>query len=326
MHALRFLPLLVLAACGSSDGTKDDPVDDTDVGTTLGTTDPGDDPSDSGPSAYDPDLPEVESTVFNQANVESAITLAIQGLDSLDSDPVFDGYAQAMSLSEGYCPAYYETDGNVFWYASCTTSSGTWFDGYAFYNYYDDYTVDADGNVWDTEYISGAATVREDTGDTFHVGGYVQRSWTIDSNGYLIVQEAILGSFLDDSAAADSWLGRGEMPSMNSYMSVHEAGGFAVGGYRGWAGSLGGLGSDGLVAMASEQLMIATTSLGIPCQEEPNGVLTVRTSDGGWWDITYDMDPDSWRLTGDCDGCGTVTDPAGNVVGEACADFSSLID
>lgn len=324
MHLLRLLPLFALGACATDGGTKDDGVAGTD-GSTVAAGDPVQEAED-GPSAYEPELPDLDAATFSQDAVETAIGLIVRSLDTLEFTPVFDGYDAAMARGEGYCPAYYEQNGNVFWYADCTTSAGTWFDGYAFYNYYEGYMVDGDGNIWDTEYISGAATVREDAGETFHVGGYVQRAWSEDENGYVMVQENLLGSFLDDTAPADTWLGRGEMPSLTAYSSVHGEGGYEVGGYRGWAGSLGGLGDDGLTAMASDQLIIATESLGIPCQTEPNGTLSVRTPDGGWWDVTFDMDPESWRLTGDCDGCGTVTDSAGNVVGEACADFSLLLD
>ncbi len=332
MRASRFLPMALLMACASADTTKSDP-SSADPGTTTADPNPGDhagptdDPTDApGPSAYDPDLPEVSTATFHQAAVENALALVVDSLATLSSDPVFDAYDSAMGRGEGYCPAYYEQNGNVFWYASCTTSSGTWFDGYAFYNYYDDYTVDGEGNLWDTEYISGAGTVREATGETFHIGGYVQRAWTVGSNGFLIVQDSLQGSFLDDYAPADSWLGKGHQPALVHYMSVSETGGFAVGGYRGWGGSLGGLGDAGQVAMDADTLIIATTSLGVPCQDEPAGSLSVRTEDGGWWTITFDMNPDVWALEGACDGCGTVTDASGAVVGEACADFSSLLD
>lgn len=324
LSLLSLVPVWSGVACSRGTDKAASP-DTVDPGTT-GTDTDDDPPSGDSPSGYDPDLPDASSATFDQSRTEAALTLAIAGLSGLSTDPVFDAYDVAMAGGEGYCPAYYEQDGNTFWYASCTTSTGTWYDGYGFYNYYEDYTVDDDGNVWDTEYISGAATVREATGETFHVGGYVQRSWTTDENNWTSIQEGLFGSFQADDAPADSWLGRGEQPSLYAYRAFNEDYGLAAGGYVGFQGSLGGLGDTGQVALNTELMILGTTSLGLPCQDEPGGSITVRTEDGGWWDITFDMDAERFVLTGDCDGCGTVTDAAGGVVGEACADFSPLLE
>jgi len=314
-----FLAVLLLAAtaCRTDDKDPTDETPDGDDAVQPGTDDPG-------PSDYEPELPDSESASFSQAAVEDALSASIAGLNSLSTQPVFDAYDDAMALSEGYCPAWYEQDGNVFWYASCTTTSGTWFDGYGFYNYYDDYFVDDDGNLWDTEYISGAATVREDTGDTFHIGGYVQRSWTTDDNGWVGMSENLFGSFLADGAPADSWIGAGVTPSAGVYRAFNEDNP-SLGGYFVAQGAVGGLGSDGDVSVFTDNFVIGSVALGLPCEDEGGGTLTVRTPDGGWWTVSYDLDLETYRMNGDCDGCGVVTDAAGQVVGEACADFSPLL-
>ena len=136
---------------------------------------------------------------------------------------------------------------------------------------------------------------------------------------------ALLGSFLDDGAEAGTWLADGLQPSIYTYASYAETGGFSVGGYRAFQGSLGGMGEGGQIALDTDYLVVATTSLGIPCADEPAGALTVRTADGGWWTITFDMQPETFEMTGECDGCGRVTDGAGAEVGTVCADFSALL-
>ena len=328
MRALFYsMPLWLIACATPDDASKDSTTAATAVSGSADDNAPmvPDPEPDPGPSAYDPDLPDATAAVYSELAVEDALALSIDGLSRLSSDPVFDAYDTAMSKGEDYCPLYYEQNGNTFWYGSCTTSGGTWFDGYGFYTYYEDYLVDANGNVWDTEYISGAATVREAAGETFHVGGYVQKAWTVGANGFVIEQDNLLGSFLDDDAEAGTWLADGLQPSIYTYASYAETGGFSVGGYRGYQGSLGGMGEGGQVALDTDYLIVATTSLGTPCADEPAGTVTVRTADGGWWSVTFDMQPETFEMTGACDGCGTVTDASGAVVGTACADFSALL-
>jgi len=318
-QSITVLALLVTMATACRADSKES-ADDSDSSDDI--VQPGAD--DPGPRDYDPELPESESAHFSQSDVEQALEAAVVGLSTLETQPAFDAYNEAMALSEGYCPAWYETDGNVFWYASCTTESGTWFDGYGFYNYYEDYIVDEEGKVWDTEYISGAATVRESTGDTFHIGGYVQRSWTADADGWTIVSENLRGSFLADRAPSGTWIGDGATPSIGTYRA-YNADAPSLGGYFVAQGSLGGLGANGDVALFTDNFVIGSEDLGLPCEDEGGGSLTVRTPDGGWWTVSYDLDLETYRMNGDCDGCGVVTDAAGQVVGEACAEFSPLL-
>lgn len=314
--ALLLVPALALACRGSAEKS---PEDSAGAGTT---------PNNAGeaadlPSAYDPDLPDQAVAEYVAADVEEALQLAVDGLASLDTDPVLNAYHDAMDSGEGYCPAYYEQDGNTFWYASCSTSDGTTYDGYGFYNYYEDYITDDDGNVWDTEYISGAATVHEPSGSVFHVGGYVQRSWTENAGGWQAHSDNYAGSFRVDDSPAGSWLDQGLQPAIGIYRAWKAGSG--GGAYFVAQGALGGLGNDGLVAAETDNLLAATQSVGVPCELEPAGTLTVRTANGGWWDITFDMNPETYALEGECDGCGTVTDAAGAVQGQACADFSPLL-
>ncbi len=310
----HFISLVALSACNAT-GPKPEPaVETTDTSTTT-----------SLPSEYAPTLEDSVTHVYDESDATAALQSVVEALTALQGDPIFVAYDEAMEAAEGGCPAWYEQDGYVFWYASCTTTSGVWFDGYAFTAAVEGYTVDEEGNVWDTRYVSGAGTVRAASGATFHIGGYVQQSWTERDDGWQIVSEAFQGSFQADEAPPDSWLATDIQPSIGQYRAWNPTLGGTGAAYAVIAGAIGGTNAQGAYAADVDQLLLASTNIGYPCAEEPAGTMDLRTPEGVWWTVRFDVDPEDWSTEGACDGCGTVYDGDDIEVGQVCGDFSPLL-
>ena len=62
----------------------------------------------------------------------------------------------------------------------------------------------------------------------------------------------------------------------------------------------------------------------ITCDLEPIGGIRIRTSDGLWIDLAFDID-EEWQLTGLCDGCGTAFID-NQQLGQICIDMDGLFN
>ena len=83
-------------------------------------------------------------------------------------------------------------------------------------------------------------------------------------------------------------------------------------------GTIGGLGSP---ATGIEISQFSMEDAPGACTTEPTGIVSVRDGIGTWWDVHFSTSSDP---TG-CDGCGVVIQ-SGEEVGQACADFTALLD
>ena len=120
---------------------------------------------DAGPSEYAP--PEnVGSTdaEWELEAISNALSEVFSGIRTRHPSAVLDGYSMVMSHADSYCPQAYTVDGNSFWYGVCTSTSGMSYDGYLFYNTYDDYDLFGDGGLG-CELLSGAAQMVDPDGD-----------------------------------------------------------------------------------------------------------------------------------------------------------------
>lgn len=288
----------------------------------------GDDASD--PSAevdppteytYTPD--EGATAVFDPDAIEVALDDAITKIPLVTATPVLDAYALALEQMEPGCPDWYDYDGNVFWYATCTTDSGSSFDGYGFTTLYEDADAFGDGSSWDLIAISGSATIRDPEGYTFHLGGGIyDGTGSNDDGARLWVSQVAGGFWWDHPQGAGSWMDTPSSPSILLYAIQYDVGA-NVGNYVYLSGSVADL-SEAATAVRFDDIALGDVSLGLACAAEPTGTLSVRDDAGVWWDVKFDYD-DRGRLTGDCDGCGGVW-TGDTYHGDVCADFSSLID
>lgn len=313
---LLFTSLALVACRTAGDGS--------DEATLPQAEDPG------GPSEweYTPDGDEPEAT-FDAAAVELAVDEALTGMLTVGAAPVLDAYTMLMEQADSDCPSWYENEGNVFWYSRCTTDAGTFYDGYGFVFVYEDAEVFGEGQGhWDLTQVSGAATIRDADGHTFHLGGAAYDGVAVNQWGGTSWATTVLGGFQWDAPdAAGTWLGDDVSPGLQMYAIdiPPEAGAGFDGRFIQAVGTVGGVGTE--TTGAQVELIQMSTQLGFPCDIEPYGTVSVRDADGTWWDVTFDVviEDDDYALAGECDGCGAVT-LHGEYVGDACVDTSFLLD
>lgn len=267
---------------------------------------------------------EATAPVFDEIAVTDAMNAALAAARTVTAAPVFDGYDAAMGAAEAYCPSWYDYEGNVYWYADCTTSAGTWFGGYGFLDTYVAEDIYGDGTIWDARTAFGSATIRGGDGGTFHLGGGASIAQGLHPDGWVIYQSAVQGSFLWDGSPSADWLASGSSPNFALYAARLDGDGWTAR-YAIADGALTLAGASGPLIAELHGVTLSDRATGWPCPEEPAGAISVRTPDGAWWDVWFDVDAETWTLTGDCDGCGTVT-ANGATVGTACVDASPLLD
>lgn len=272
------------------------------------------------PAPYIYDEEESPVPTLTAADLEAAIDTSLVQVLTLNAAPVFPAYAEAMTGAQGDCPSYYEADGNVYWYDQCTSDLGASFNGYNFYYLYDNFDA-GDGSVYNGEAISGVAEITTADGKTFVSGGSAY-NLVITGDGYTSYYSVIAGSFAwDGDDAAGTWLGEGLAPDITiSAYSVPDWGALITvdGGVSGTGGELDSIVFDS-VTMMTENVNT--------CSTEPGGVVSLRDSDGNWYDVVFDgpilyddvIDPAV------CDGCGEAW-YRGEPMGTVCADFNALVD
>jgi hypothetical protein len=274
------------------------------------------------PTEYVYDGGDAPAATFDADAIERALDDAITGVTRVKAAPVLDAYAVAVEQMEPGCPDWYEVDGNVFWYADCTTEAGTSFDGYGFTTLYEDADAFGDGSSWDLTAISGAATIRDPDGYAFHLGGNIYDGTGTNPDGARLWVSQVAGGFVWEAPqAAGTWLAQPSAPSMLLYAVQYDLGGPQN--YLYLTGSVEGL-SAATSAVRFDEVAIGSTALGLACSAEPMGTVSVRDARGAWWDVRFDID-EGGRLTGECDGCGGVF-TGETYHGEVCADFSSMLD
>ena len=257
--------------------------------------------------------------------LEADLNTVFQTLRSINGQPIIDVHDEVMTHTDGQCPGYTENNGSLFWYAACTSSVGTAYNGYLFYTLYDGEDLFGDGNAWDAWIVTGAADVTTATGETAHFGGQAYTAHTVqaDNDQVFLWYTGVGGSFYADTASAQgTWLTDGGSAALQMYAATYAEYGINIFSLQGDL-SLNG----SISAMHTDALFIYTEYPGVyPCAEEPTGTLQVRTADGTWLDIAFDIDPSTLDVdAGRCDGCGTVSYQS-DVIGEICIDASPLVD
>jgi len=294
----------VLAACG---------------GQPQGGSDSDQEQTEPVPYIYD-DLGEDE-TPYDQAEVEATLDLALAEVLDWHADPAVAAYEAAMEGATEDCPNYYSDGGNEYWYDYCTSDKGASFSGYAFYYAYDDYS---DGTyVYNGDEVYAEAVIDTPEGDAFEAGGYAYALLLDDGNGANIWYSALGGAFSWTGGGIEgTWMEAGVRAETALWISTYPAYGANYAYVSGGATNLGG----DYDTVSFTDLTYGNAVGGWPCDGEPGGTMSVRAADGSWFDVVFDVDPDTWTIPdGTCDGCGEVWH-RGEVVGEACVDPTPLVD
>jgi hypothetical protein len=257
---------------------------------------------------------------MDPAELEAAITAAAATVLTLDAAPIFPAYAAAMAGTDPTCPYYYDYQGSAYWYDACTASGGSSYNGYSFHQVYADYDA-GDGNIYNGEAIYGVARIETADGHVFEAGGSAQQL-VATADTYTYFQSLIQGAFTWNGPEADgTWLADGVAPDLTMTAYTIPSGGK----YMRVDGGLSGLGGT-LDTVVFDAVTLFDTALGSTCPTEPGGVVSVRDTDGEWYDVVFDGPADIGEAADAslCDGCGTAWF-RGEYLGDVCADFSPLL-
>lgn len=272
------------------------------------------------PISYEYDEVE-DSFVLDIASIEEEVSHALSVMRINNSQEIVDSYYSVMSYADQQCPTSYEVDGNAFWYGSCQSDQGLAFDGYLFFNTYEATDLFSDGTLWDAEVVNGSTTLYHSLLGKSSYSGNAYMAQGVNSDGADVFLSISQGSFLVESAMADQ-LQQGWSPWLTMY-GIRYNTEWGSANAISLNGSLPYLGVN-IAALSFTNLLVLDELFGHPCPQEPMGSLSVRTTEGVWLDVEFDVSQD-WALTGICDGCGVATTQMGDTY-DFCVDVSPLVD
>ncbi len=256
------------------------------------------------PSAYDPSefLPDEAAPVLEPVQVEAALAQVLGewrgSTIQLAPQVAIEKYEEAMSYADASCPQNYQYEGNDYWNGSCQTEQDAYFDGYLFYNTEEQSDVLGDGGIYDSKSINGAAHINtSDDAVSYQWGGFANVISGTNIDGAQIDFMSAAGSFYFSEAELSLSM------ELQQYVASYFINGAQVNAY-----SLNGttpIHHDFLSALSFEGVIFYSALFGYPCEQEPQGVLSIRDEHGRWYDVTFDVS-EEWELQGECDGCGTL--------------------
>ena len=266
-----------------------------------------------------PEEAEVEFADWDLDGIQESLNDIFEGVRTRHTTPILAGYASVMLQADSYCPQSYTVDGNSFWYGSCTSTSGMSYDGYLFYNTYEDHNFFGDGGSWNVESLSGSTQMIGVDDRLVHWGGSANLAEGTSVDGYPVYFSSVTGSFLDEGAT-ETWLQEGHSDTLMmygiSFSETSPSNAFMISGSMQWNGAV--------TAVEFGEVIAYATAVGYPCWKEPMGSLAVRDAHGRWLDIQFDVD-ENWQLVGTCDGCGSASSN-GEAIGEICVDVAPLLN
>lgn len=274
------------------------------AGDTVGETG-GDDPL---PSASGIDVPgpdrAADRSTEELAGMLQAVVDSLRGLHALDA---FAGYDAALAEADASCPGVYTYGNTEIWEEDCETAAGARFFGYGTRLAYEGLPID-DGYYTGVGLVA-ACDLETTTGERYLASGYAYTLAGQDSAGEHTFAR-INGQFQWSGAeAAGTWVAAGLTPHLR------------IDGWHTAATGARRLLADGSVALSDDlvvDLQAVDLASDAACAREPSGALSLRESDGTWYDLAFDPD-------GACDGCAAAT-REGRQLGLVCASFATLVD
>jgi hypothetical protein len=267
--------------------------------------------------------------------IERAIEEAILTVRWIDPGKMHDAYDNSESYGDEYCPVYddeyLEERDQYHWRDACTVGAGGSFSGYAYSNYWGDYT--SDNGAYDYAghaYFRGSARVIDGRGNTFIAAGnssYYERKHYLNGDGTF--SQSMFGNFRsDDPQFYGTWLAEDINVSLTHTSTQyanhadHLGGGF----YIYWDASISGLAGE-INAIRLSNIYMYSQNEGSMCEIEPSGSISIRDSEGNWYETEFDGPKyfGAAAFPPDCDSCGRVF-WRGELLGEICPDFSLLTD
>ena len=262
-----------------------------------------------------------DSLDLDIASMEMEVNEVFSTLRSYNSQEIVDSYYNIMDYADVQCPTSYEVDGNAFWYGSCQSGQGLAFDGYLFFNTYENTDLFSDGTLWDAEIVNGSTTLYHSSLGKSNYSGNAYLAQGVNPDGADVFLSATQGSFLVE-AAEEERLQEGWSPWLTMYGLRYETE-FGSANAISLNGSLPYIGEH-IAALSFSNMLTLDDLFGYPCPLEPTGILSVRSSGGVWIDVEFDVSQD-WILNGTCDGCGVATTHQGDAY-DFCVDVSPLVN
>jgi hypothetical protein len=273
---------------------------------------------------------EEPSGSFDQAKIEDAIAAAISQLRVVGGSAPISAYDTLMAEADDYCPTYSEYEGSVYWYGGCTTAEGVRFDGYSFLNTYADEPLWGEGSSMSGPVLNTQGAIVLADGSRFSMGGTAYAfEGNVDTEGLYAWSTGVTGAFGWTPDEIDSsWMGGDIRPDVETIAYRWDFGDGNIYRALGSTAGISGLASAWGTVFISDLFSVDEITGFWPCEDEPSGIISVRSDTGHWFQVVYDVESegDAWTIAdGACDGCGTVYS-AGENVGQACSDFSDLRD
>jgi len=309
----RPLLLLALAAC---DGPEGPPVVRPDTGA----------PADT----------DVATVAVDLVEAGAAAQRASDLLAEMSAMPLINAYTYLMKDVEPTCPNYTEVEGgNHFWDGACTTSTGAFYHGAAFYYRLNETELQgldlgglagvispelfSPGTVVSGEGFFGQIDSATQEGDAFRCSCRgVNLSGHTPSGDQLWFNHTYGPIAWSGADAASSWLGGDQRAHLTQLATYIPANGRKM---RSVSGILNGMESP--YTSVDLQLKFDLTGPG-SCALEPVGKLKIRDRFTGYWiEVAFDVAMGTLASDPLCDGCGAAT-LNGAEIGSVCADFSSL--
>lgn len=287
------------------------------------------------PSDYIYEDDEVEA-LLSPEQVQQGITDGIVAMLSVDPDLMHDTYntiidesRSAALAGEADCPYYYEDYytyyGYYYWYDSCTAEDDLTYSGYGYSYDYEPYETSG-YRYSDVSYLYGNLALTTPEGATFEGSGYSYHQEYGYSTNYYAVYAYVYGNWAYDGEDAEgNWLTQNL--GVNTYVSASAYSDMGVPySQMTMTGSVSGLSGD-VNTIVMTDTFIYTEAYGSDCDLEPSGLISVRDSQGEWYDVEFQGPPymGASVFPTDCDGCGQIWF-RGEYLGEACPDFSRMTD
>jgi hypothetical protein len=282
--------------------------------------------SETDPAPYiDPEI-EVAVPSIDAETVQIALDEVFGTIWNFRPEPVLDGYDEANADADASCPLVipdYNIEYGEAWYWSntCTSDKGASYTGFVYGVQFEDW--ETGDFVLSGGGMAAAAKVTDAQGRLWEGSGTVYSYGGVDSTGTYLVNVLIMdGTWAWEGAGGSGWLSTGIEPGFTASATWI----YGLGGAVGFDGGLFGLaGSVDTVVMDS--VFLYDEALAPECALEPSGTISLRDTEGHWFDVIFDgpeqlADP----INADwCDGCGGAW-YQGNYIDEICLDFSALLD
>jgi len=260
------------------------------------------------------------SPTFEASTVAAAVDSALSQVLDINAVPVVSLYTAFMDATTESCPQWTTFDEYPVWLDSCTTEDGVTFDGYGLMLEYDGF--ESDGAIYSGYQINSLGAMSAPDGSTLTLAGAVDLLYAV-GKGYEVFYTNISDGTAWDGAATGTWLDWGINPAMYFYAlrdttsgarSVQVSGSVSI--------------EDGdISAVVFDGLYLLDDPSGTLCSAEPSGMISILSAEGQWYDLVFDGPTEDNTTVPEetCDGCATAWFK-GEALGEACVDFSALVD